>query len=75
MWIIRDAETQEEVGLIEEVMSDSGDNVLRVSVLGKAKEFSAPPFEKTRAFMAAQTWIEAVVMTQPGELRYSRHGG
>tara|TARA_R100001086_G_C11638058_1_gene203711 strand:- start:186 stop:413 length:228 start_codon:yes stop_codon:yes gene_type:complete len=75
MWIIRDAETQEEVGLIEEVMKDNGDNVLRASIFGRTKEFPAPPFEKTRAFMAAQTWVEAAVMAQPSESRYSCHGG
>ena len=58
MWIIRDAETQEEVGLIEEVMKDNGDNVLRASIFGRTKEFPAPPLNKTRAFMYADAWVQ-----------------
>lgn len=59
MWIIRDADTQEEVGLIEEVMADNGKNILRASIFGKTKDFPAPPFEKTRAFMDADAWVQA----------------
>ena len=61
MWIIQDADTGTEVGRIEELLTEAGDTVIRATVHGKSRDFDAPPFGKTVAFVKAQSWVE----TQP----------
>ena len=65
MWIIRDPKTQEQVGTISQVLLDDGPfrkfEIIRAEAFGQSKDFDAPPFRKTEAFLAAQAWIEVRV--------------